>query len=318
MKGRVGFPLLALTGALLIVCACTKPPGERRHFRSDQFYLEATLPPGWAAAEGPTSLARPFTGWVAFNSWGDADFWAPEVVTETEQGIHASYGPEDVLGQLPPDGGYVVLSHLSGGPVRAAEEYGPEHERQDLGTLWEQSDCREGDTHPGASVAVTGFAGRAFACTCAPPGSPADELERSTAVFAGKVTGVELPGGDVISSADPVEVTFRVFTVWKGPTRDPLVVTTARSSISCGYEFETAKEYLVYAYGEEDDLQVSLCSRTRPLALAGADLAALGRGDGGDIGAELQVYKYLGVVAVVMAVAIGVGVGALLSRRARR
>ncbi len=219
MKSRVGFPLLVLAGALLIVCACTKPPGERRHFRSDQFYLEATLPPGWAAAE----------------------------------------------------------------------EYGPGHERHGLGTLWDQSDCREGDTHPGASVAVTGFAGRAFACTRAPPGSPSDELERSTAVFAGKVTGVEMPGGDVISSADPVRVTFRMYTVWKGPSRDSLTVTTARSTVSCGYEFAAGKEYLVYAYGEEDDLEVSLCSRTRPLTLAAADLAALGRGDGGGIGAEFQV-----------------------------
>ncbi|MFW6136423.1 MAG: hypothetical protein ACOC7N_06340 [Chloroflexota bacterium] len=169
-----------------------------------------------------------------------------------------------------------------------------------------------------ASVAVTGFAGQAPACMCVPAGPPSDELERSTAVFAGKVTGVEVPSGDVMSSADPVRVTFRIYTVWKGPSRDSLTVTTARSTVSCGYEFEAGKEYLVYAYGEEDDLEVSLCSRTRPLALAEADLAALGRGNGEGIGAEIQLYKYLAAVAVVTVVAVGVGVAALLARRARR
>ncbi|MFW6136422.1 MAG: hypothetical protein ACOC7N_06335, partial [Chloroflexota bacterium] len=87
-----------------------------------------------------------------FNSWGEADFWAKEVVTETDQGVHASYGPQDVLGQLPPDGAYVVLNHTGGGPIRLAERYGPEYERQDLGALWTQTDCREGNTHPGATV----------------------------------------------------------------------------------------------------------------------------------------------------------------------
>jgi hypothetical protein len=35
-------------------------------------------------------------------------------------------------------------------------------------------------------LALTGLGQQAFACTCAPPESPTDELERSTAVFAGQ------------------------------------------------------------------------------------------------------------------------------------
>lgn len=163
-------------------------------------------------------------------------------------------------------------------------------------------------------LALTGLGQRAFACTCAPPESPTDELERSTAVFAGKVAALEARSGLVTSSADPVRVTFRGYTVWKGPQHDMLTLTTARSSISCGYEFEAGREYLVYAYGEENDLQVSLCSRTRPLTLAAVDLIALGRGRG-QAGGVLQTYKYVTMVAVVTAAGTAVGVKWLLAQR---
>lgn len=166
------------------------------------------------------------------------------------------------------------------------------------------------------SVALTALPQQAFACTCAPPESPTDELERSTAVFAGKVTALEAPTGKITSSADPVEVTFRVYTVWKGPSSDTLTITTARSSISCGYEFEIGHEYLVYARDKKDDLKVSLCSRTKSLARAGGDLAALRKGNGTAVGAELQVYKYLVILVIVIGIGAGVGIRSLFARRA--
>lgn len=197
MQRRRGFPLLALIVGLLALCACTRPPAEESHFRSDQFHLEAALPPRWATAEGPTSLARPFTGWVAFNSWEEADFWAPEVVTETEQGIHASYGPQDVLAQLPQDGAYVVLTHISGGPIQAGEGYGPEHERQDLTTLWDQTDCRTGETHRGATVIPFYKWGRYLRLEvyCAPDASDATVAEVNA--LLGNWRFDEVPAGDV-------------------------------------------------------------------------------------------------------------------------
>jgi hypothetical protein len=164
-------------------------------------------------------------------------------------------------------------------------------------------------------VALTSLGQQALGCTCLPPGSPSEELERSTAVFSGRVVGIEVPSGRTMSSADPVEVTFKVYAVWKGPKSDTVTVTTARSSVSCGYEFETGRAYVVYARGEADDLQVSLCSRTKPLTRAGDDLAALGRGDGAGIWAMLQAYKYRVMTAVLVVVALGVGVRALLIRQ---
>jgi hypothetical protein len=129
MRHRIFIILLSV-----LLAACSTPEvTEETPFRSDQFHLEVTLPPGWAGAEGPEYLARPFTGLVAFNSWGEGGFWAPEVTTATS----ATYSPRSILGQIPDGGAYVVLVHFSGGPHLPAEQYGPEHERQDLSGLEE-------------------------------------------------------------------------------------------------------------------------------------------------------------------------------------
>ncbi len=117
-----------------------------------------------------------------------------------------------------------------------------------------------------------------YACSCASPGVPRAEMGRSTAVFAGKVTDIKRRDWLVISSVDPVQVTFQVSEVWKGPVQATLTAHTARSDISCGYPFTVGGEYLVYANGSETDLEVFLCSRTTPLTTAVSDLIALGTG----------------------------------------
>jgi hypothetical protein len=104
-------------------------------------------------------------------------------------------------------------------------------------------------------------------------------MARSTAVFAGTVLSVALPpDAPIISSADPITITFQVSTVWKGTAAQTLSVQTARDGASCGYTFQAGQEYVVYANGGAADLQVSRCSRTKLLAEAGEDLAALGTG----------------------------------------
>jgi hypothetical protein len=120
--------------------------------------------------------------------------------------------------------------------------------------------------------------GCVFACSCAPPGPPKVELSQSVSVFAGRVTHIEKPSGTIISSADPISITFQVSTVWKGPAYKTLVVQSARDSASCGFPFEPGQEYIVYARGSETHLLVSLCSRTQPLADAGEDIGQLGQG----------------------------------------
>ena len=78
-----------------------------------------------------------------------------------------------------------------------------------------------------------------------------------------------------IMGEDTATVSLRVSEVWKGPRRQTVVVDAAADSGSgCGYPFEEGREYLVYATGE--DPSVSLCSETKPLSGADADLALLG------------------------------------------
>jgi len=119
----------------------------------------------------------------------------------------------------------------------------------------------------------------AFACSCTPPVSPKESLRNSTAVFAGKVIDIDIPGWMMISSADPVRITFEVSSVWKGGGYKTIMVETARSEASCGYSFTKDEEYLVYARGEEADLKVGLCGRTKLLADADEDLNVLSQGN---------------------------------------
>jgi hypothetical protein len=118
----------------------------------------------------------------------------------------------------------------------------------------------------------------ALACSCAPPGSPGEALDGAAAVFAGQVVALDFGGpvDGVFSTGDPVEVTFRVSALWKGPSQRSMVVHTVRSTVSCGYEFQLGREYLVYATGSDKHLATGLCTRTRPLEQAGVDLAELG------------------------------------------
>ena len=119
----------------------------------------------------------------------------------------------------------------------------------------------------------------AQACSCVPPESVQKELEKSDAVFRGVVTDMEKPaqffGG---SSGDLVEVTLEVEETWKGVETKEVIVQTAISSASCGFEFEVGKEYLVYARQTGEGLHVSLCSRTAAIEYATNDLDELEKG----------------------------------------
>lgn len=116
----------------------------------------------------------------------------------------------------------------------------------------------------------------AHACSCARPGSPAEALADADAVFAGKVIAIRPTGNPPfrLSSADPVEVEFEVSRVWKGPQLRTVLIQTARSAVSCGFEFSKGQHYIVYASGG----RAGLCSRTAPAWRAFEDMVALGPG----------------------------------------
>jgi hypothetical protein len=86
-------------------------PGTKL-FRSEQFFLSVQLPQKWASAEGPEHMAKPYEGQVAFNSWGEANFWAREI----QSGNSFTYSPGTVISQIPEGGAYVALVRVNGPP----------------------------------------------------------------------------------------------------------------------------------------------------------------------------------------------------------
>ena len=118
----------------------------------------------------------------------------------------------------------------------------------------------------------------ALACSCVPSKGPAEGLEQSHAVFSGKVVKIRRNrgSGDIFTS---VEVVLRVERVWKGVEAATVSVFTASDSAACGYGFKQGRTYLVYAHRTaEGSLSTGICSRTRRLRDAGADLKELGAG----------------------------------------
>ena len=125
------------------------------------------------------------------------------------------------------------------------------------------------------SVALLVGAGRAGACTCIGDPGPRRELRRSAVVFSGSAVSTA-PIGPSIELT-----TFWVVESWKGLGRDTSTLKVrSRSGEGCGFRFRQGESYLVYAYEYKPGtgtLDASVCSRTRPLADAAADLKKLGK-----------------------------------------
>ena len=126
--------------------------------------------------------------------------------------------------------------------------------------------------------------GQAHACKCAVPGTPAEELEKFSAVFAGRVVSVRHSYDLNAASYTPDDCTtvgFEVSTVWKGTVYQDMSITTPPTGGSCGFTFAEGEEFVVYAddsaYGD-DGYTVGICSRTALLRQAQADIDALGEG----------------------------------------
>ena len=123
-----------------------------------------------------------------------------------------------------------------------------------------------------------------YGCSCIVPGTPSEELEKSAAVFTGKVLSIEknqrlkIP---VVSSDAPTDIArqlkvhFQVDRVWKGQADETMSLGTAQYGASCGFTFVEGEEYLVYS---RDGATVNLCSRTKLIADGQEDLDALGAG----------------------------------------
>ena len=108
-----------------------------------------------------------------------------------------------------------------------------------------------------------------FACDCAAPGKPKEELQRADAVFVGEVIGSKTENGSQIFE-------FKVERLWKGAITK--VVSVGSEDGYCRYRFSAGEKYIVYARGKET-LSTSICTRTKNLGAASEDLKDLGEGE---------------------------------------
>jgi len=117
-----------------------------------------------------------------------------------------------------------------------------------------------------------GLGADALACSCAPPGTPQQELAASSVVFRGVALQTSAPDGEEGFWRD---VSFQVKRVWKGDPAPLFSIRTTSNSAACGRSFATGEDYLVYV---DSGGLVLLCGRTALAGEAAADLTALGEG----------------------------------------
>ncbi len=115
------------------------------------------------------------------------------------------------------------------------------------------------------------FASAVSACSCVALGNVGEEFAKSGAVFLGSAE-------EVSESGEGFEILFSVSENFKGEFSE-VSVFTAADSAACGFNFVEGEDYLVYASGTEENLEVSLCSRTANVENAVEDLDILRAGE---------------------------------------
>jgi hypothetical protein len=136
---------------------------------------------------------------------------------------------------------------------------------------------------------------RLSACSCIGPGTPCLSAGSASAVFTGKVLGINNPPsplpignpGPATSArrtlSDPAFPMQRMLRVVRFQVADILTgvdskqkeieVATGQGGGDCGYPFQVGTDYVVYARkNAEGQLETGICHRTRPLTEAAEDL----------------------------------------------
>lgn len=118
-----------------------------------------------------------------------------------------------------------------------------------------------------------GFAAQAAACQCAGPRKPCEAYGDASAIFVGTVSFI----GTTTIKEYGSEFTRRLVRLHvdraiRGIEASDVDIETGWGDADCGFGFRLGGQYLVYAHGDKKRLQTSICSRTRLLTNAAADL----------------------------------------------
>jgi 5-hydroxyisourate hydrolase-like protein (transthyretin family) len=149
----------------------------------------------------------------------------------------------------------------------------------------------------GSALFLFASATQAAACSCAGPQQPCAAYGDAAAVFVGTVTFITTAK---VKEAD-FEFTKRLVRLHVDrPLRNvgasDLEVLTGWGDADCGFGFRLGGQYLVYAYGGNGKtLQTSICTRTRLLSDATADLEYIRElpkaAPGGTISGEVRLHR---------------------------
>lgn len=105
--------------------------------------------------------------------------------------------------------------------------------------------------------------------SCAEPPSIEEAYAGASSVFAGKVMMVR-------ERTRNVKVSFKVYKVFKGALDDvSVVLTSLPNDMGQGYPFQPEEQYLVFTYLQEGRDHTNLCTRTKPLSEASADIKVM-------------------------------------------
>jgi hypothetical protein len=136
------------------------------------------------------------------------------------------------------------------------------------------------------TVAVGRF-GNAPSTRCFKPRTVTEELEKSDAVFTGKVIAEEYqPVKSTSEGGEVLTVKLAVERWWKGEVKKEVTLYTQTirypngrtSFMSEDFRFQVGMRYLVYASGTSGELRTNGCRRTKAVVQADDDLRELGEG----------------------------------------
>lgn len=117
----------------------------------------------------------------------------------------------------------------------------------------------------------------AYACTCMTPATAAEALQKSSAVFRGRVVKIYRSFFDRvgITRTGSYRIEFEISKQWKGTAAKSTVVITRLTGEACGFPFEETKEYLVYVVTEPKDIQTGICTGTKNIIEGEQDMQQL-------------------------------------------
>jgi hypothetical protein len=136
------------------------------------------------------------------------------------------------------------------------------------------------------AVAMGRF-GNAPPVRCFVPPTVSEELEKSDAVFTGKVITEEYqPVKPTSAGGEVLTVKLAVERWWKGEMKKEVTLYTqvirypngVTSFMDEDFRFQVGVRYLVYASGTAGELRTNGCRRTKAVVLAEEDLRELGEG----------------------------------------